>query len=254
MPVHDWTRVDAGIFHDFHTVWLVGLRVRLGQILPPDYYVLAEQKALGLGPDILAMGRGSAPGGNGATNGAGPASGGPGDAKLTAAPPKVRFVAQRPFAYKQRAIVVRRVENDRIVAVVEIVSPGNKSSGHAIRAFVAKADEFLEAGVHLLIVDLFPPTPRDPNGFHEAIWGADPAIPALSKTQPLCVAAYEVGPEVRAYVQPVGVGELLPDMPLFLEPGQHVPVPLEETYMAAFAAVPRPWSEILVAPAPGGGA
>jgi hypothetical protein len=22
MPIHDWTRVDAGIFHDFHQSWV----------------------------------------------------------------------------------------------------------------------------------------------------------------------------------------------------------------------------------------
>src|SRR6516225_10716498 len=44
MPVHDWTRVDAGIFHDFHTVWVGGLRSALNEgILPLGYYALVEQ-------------------------------------------------------------------------------------------------------------------------------------------------------------------------------------------------------------------
>jgi hypothetical protein len=25
MPIHDWTRVDAGLFHDFHQSWTVAL-------------------------------------------------------------------------------------------------------------------------------------------------------------------------------------------------------------------------------------
>ena len=38
MPVHDWTRVEAGIFHDFHTVWIGGLRTALNRaLLPPGY-------------------------------------------------------------------------------------------------------------------------------------------------------------------------------------------------------------------------
>ena len=54
MPLHDWTRVDAGIFHDFHTVWIGNLRTRLNSgLLPADYYALAEQIAGGLGPDVL---------------------------------------------------------------------------------------------------------------------------------------------------------------------------------------------------------
>ena len=41
MPLHDWTRVDAGIFHDFHTVWIGILRTKLNAgLLPPDYFAL----------------------------------------------------------------------------------------------------------------------------------------------------------------------------------------------------------------------
>jgi hypothetical protein len=25
MPIHDWTRVDAGIFHHFHQQWIVAI-------------------------------------------------------------------------------------------------------------------------------------------------------------------------------------------------------------------------------------
>ena len=47
----------------------------------------------------------------------------------------------------------------------------------------------------------------------------------------------------------VAVGDLLPDMPLFLEPEQAVEVPLETTYAAAFTEVPRRWRRVLEAPA-----
>jgi hypothetical protein len=53
--------------------------------------------------------------------------------------------------------------------VIEIVSPGNKSSGHAIGRFTKKAADLLDAGVHLLIVDLFPPRTFDPEGLHAAV-------------------------------------------------------------------------------------
>ena len=46
MSVHDWTRVEAGIFHDFHTVWIAEIRSALNEgLLPSDYYALAEQHA-----------------------------------------------------------------------------------------------------------------------------------------------------------------------------------------------------------------
>ena len=47
MPVHDWTRVGAGIFHDFHQRWIGAIRDALnGGLLPNDFYALAEQAAL----------------------------------------------------------------------------------------------------------------------------------------------------------------------------------------------------------------
>ena len=56
MPVHDWTRVSAGTFHDFHQTWLVEMKRALNSgILPPGFYALAEQIAGGLGPDVLAL-------------------------------------------------------------------------------------------------------------------------------------------------------------------------------------------------------
>ena len=45
MPIHDWQRVDAGVFHDFHIAWIASLSQALNQgILPADYYALAEQR------------------------------------------------------------------------------------------------------------------------------------------------------------------------------------------------------------------
>lgn len=33
MPVHDWSRVSAGTFHDFHVVWLAEIRNALIAVL-----------------------------------------------------------------------------------------------------------------------------------------------------------------------------------------------------------------------------
>ena len=74
------------------------------------------------------------------------------------------------YVLKRRTLVIRHVSGDRIVALLELVSPGNKAARFALRSFVDKAVEALFRGYHLLIVDLFPPTPRDPQGIHGAIW------------------------------------------------------------------------------------
>jgi len=154
------------------------------------------------------------------------------------------------FYYRrQSSIAIRHVSGDRIVAMIEIVSPGNKSTRHALRKFVEKAADLLSGGVHLLILDLFPPGPRDPNGIHAAIWdevAGQPYAPPADK--PLMVAAYETALAIRAYVRHVAVGDSLPEMPLFLEPNGCVQAPLEATYQSAFAAMPLRWRRVLEAP------
>src|SRR5687767_6443877 len=50
MPIHDWARVDADLFHHFHRCWTVAVCDALnGGILPPRYSALLEQRT----PEIL---------------------------------------------------------------------------------------------------------------------------------------------------------------------------------------------------------
>ncbi len=89
------------------------------------------------------------------------------------APAKLRPIAETDMAFyrrKQKTVTVRHVSGDRVVAIIEIVSPGNKAARNPMRAFVAKAAELLERQIHLLIVDLLPPGQRDPDGIHGEIW------------------------------------------------------------------------------------
>ena len=157
--------------------------------------------------------------------------------------PQTRFTAETEAEFyrrKKSSIAVRHVSGDRLVAIVEILSPGNKGSRHAFRSFVDKACELLEHRIHLLLIDPFPPGPRDPNGVHAAIWAEvqDDSF-VLPVDKPLTLAAYECDLITRAYIEPVAVGDVLPDMPLFLEPNGCVPAPLEATYQTAFAVMPR---------------
>jgi len=246
MPIHDWTRVAAGIFHAFHHRWISSISDVLNAgALPDEYYALPEQQAAGFGPDVLTLQtRVSDVDGD-----AGVSSGG--TATIVETRPQTQFTAETDAEFyrrKKSSIVVRHVSGDRIVALLEVVSAGNKASGHALRAMVEKACEFLEHRIHLLIVDLFPPSSRDPNGIHAAIWEEVQDEPfVLPKDKPLTLVAYECDLTTRAYIEAVAVGDPLPNMPLFLEPNGHVPVPLEATYQTAFAALPRRWRTVLEA-------
>jgi hypothetical protein len=45
----------------------------------------------------------------------------------------------------------------------------------------------------------------------------------------------------------VAIGKELKSMPLFLTPEVYVPVPLEETYQAAYRGVPKRWKDVIEA-------
>jgi len=248
MGVHDWTRVDAGIFHAFHHRWISAISDSLNEgLLPEDYYALPEQYAAGFGPDVLAL-----QGSHGDDAGSAVAPSAAGGTGLLVARPKLEVTAETDMEFyrrKQNVIAVRHVSGDRVVAMVEIISPGNKSSRNAFRSLIEKAADFLDKNVHLLLVDLFPPGPRDPQGLHAAVWEdicGKKYSPCADK--PLTLVAYETDLSVRAYVRAVAVGDALPDMPLFLEPNACVMAPLEATYQAAFGKMPQRWRRVLDAP------
>lgn len=246
MPIHDWTKVIAGVFHDFHHEWISTLKRALNSgILPPDYYALAEQVAGGLGPDILALERGGR-GNKSSPDGVGVSP----VATLETAPPKAlitRSAETQAMARKRSRLVIRHRSGHAVTAVIEIVSPGNKSSRAALRDFVAKAVDLLESGVHLSVIDLFPPGRRDPHGINGEIWSEiEEDDFELPSDKPLTVAAYSAGTVKRAFIEPVAVGDELPDMPLFLEPESYVSAPLASTYQAAFEGVPEYWRGQLI--------
>ncbi len=238
MPIHDWTRVRANRFHHFHQDWTVEIVRALNRGLLPDGYIaMAEQITGGPEPDVVTLSLPVRPG-----------DGVSGGLAVADAPPKMRVRTQSDavtYARKANRITVRHPDGD-VVAVIEIVSPGNKDSWHAVRSFARKAVAFLHAGINLLIVDLFPPSRRDPQGVHKLIWDRIRDEPfELPTDKPLTLAAYSGGGVITGYVEPVAVGDAMPDMPVFLTPDRYVPCPLEATYQASWDAFPQALKESL---------
>src|SRR5207245_2785920 len=97
-------------------------------------------------------------------------------------------------------VAVHHSSDDRCVARVEFVLPGHKASRHGWRAFIAEMVTTIEVGQGLLIVDVWPPTPRDPQGVHGAIWQElDESQPYLLPVErPLTLASYVRDPERTA--------------------------------------------------------
>jgi hypothetical protein len=220
MPLHDWSRIPSGLFHHFHQDWSIarGLSALVEQRVgpkEPDVLTIEElaSRQQDADHDVSTM-----------------------DRPVTRI---IRRTTKQIYATRANRIVVRH-HLGRIVAVIEIVSPGNKESRAALRDFVDKTIDFLRQGIHVLIVDLFPPTTRDPFGIHKVIWDEiteeDFAFPE-GKCRTL--VSYDAGREKTAYIETVGVGDLLPEMPLILTSELHVMVPLEATYQSAWDASPE---------------
>jgi len=252
MPVHDWTRVEAGIFHDFHVAWLPEIRKALnGGLLPEGFYALAEQHAGRTITDVLTL---HASPGYVEPLPLVPTTGG---TAVAEAPPRVRRRESLELGMRarRRSLAIRHVSGHRLVALLEIVSPANKDRKQSVEDFAAKAADALDVGVHLVVVDLFPPGPFDPQGMHGAIRqrlaGSD-EVYSMPAGEPLTLASYVAGPTVDIYVEQLAFGSLLPEMPLFLNSERYVSLPLESTYAAAYQGMPAFWRDVLEGKRPQG--
>src|SRR5688500_3717408 len=98
MNVHDWSRVDDGLFHAFHTGWITHLSEALnGGVLPDGYYARPEQRVhRQTTPDVLSF-HTARPAGR-------PAGPPAGAVAVSEAPPQVRLRQQfrAPQVTRQR--------------------------------------------------------------------------------------------------------------------------------------------------------
>jgi hypothetical protein len=244
MPMHDWSRVTPGTYHNFHVLWLATITNQLNAgILPAGCFAMAEQVIGGPEPDVVTLNLGMIPPNHS------------GSAAILAQPrPKPRtsvvmMADEDRYVRKANRIVVRH-ELGEVLAVIELVSPGNKNSVHAIRSLVDKLVELLFDRVNLLVIDPLPPTPRDPQGIHALIWNEVTDQPfQLPPDRPLTMAAYQAEPTKTAWVEPIAVGSALPSMPLFLRGEYYVDLPLEPSYMETWNVLPQQLKQLVTAPA-----
>ena len=242
--IHDWTRVDAGTWHDFHYAWFAEIRrvLNLG-VLPEGYYANAERRISGVEPDVLALEEASHElvGDDG-----------DGGVATATAPPKLA-VSKTAIAYPktyralQLRVVVRHESGNRVVAYFELTSPANKDRRASVEAFTEKAHDAIVKDVHLSLVDLFPPRRHDtPGGLVGSVAdavGCGDIEPPTAK--PLMIGAFDAARPPVCYAEPLAVGDALPDLPIFLRPGFWVPVPLASTYAAAWEATPKRWRKVI---------
>jgi Protein of unknown function (DUF4058) len=242
MAVHDWSRVKAGLFHHFHLNWISALCTHLNSGgLPSGYYALAEQVTSGPILDIITLKLKPKPTQPPESTGG---------IALAVTPPRTRYVVRSeadPYLTKVNRVAIRDPRG-RLVSIIEIVSPGNKGSRAKLQEFVDKAVDFIRQGIHVLVIDVLPPTRRDPQGIHKAIWDEIDDEPfELPSDKRLTLASYSAGIEKVAYVEPVAVGDALPSMPLFLEPEIYIPASLDATYETTWSVCPSALKDAVLA-------
>jgi hypothetical protein len=176
-------------------------------LLPPGYYAFTDQSSGRIGSDVMVS-------------------------------PRMLADVDESVCNSRR-IAIRHERDDRTVAIVEVVSPQIKNSAATFQRFIKEALGMLFRQVHLLIVELQSPTPHDSMGIHNAIWSAinpDEQLTQLNK--PLTLVSYSADQPITAYLDPIAVGDILRDMPLFVAPERYVSVPLESTYMTTWQIMP----------------
>ena len=250
MPMHNWTRVSAGIFHAFHNAWITHIQEALnGGDLPEPYYALGEQRAGNFGPDVLTLKAAEESASRGEQSLSSPQSG---LVAVAESPPQVRqsLEAAEDIAFylqRQRSVAIRHTSGDKVVAIIEIVSPANRHSLLTLNDFADKVIASLQQGIHFVIIDPFPPSRNDPAGIHGLIW--ERLLAGLYEAEaelPLTLVSYTAGHPLKAWIEPYAVGSPLNAMPLFLTTGHYIPLPLEATYNQAWFGVPQRWKRIIV--------
>lgn len=190
--------IESWIWGSFHSNLITAIYDRLNPRLPKRFIASTElfvwrvdnsERLLMGGPDVFVSDRDPVPGSGGVATLAAPIN--------TVLPGVVR---------KQRYVKIIDSEERRVVAVIEILSPSNKTGGEDGQMYRLKREEYLASGISLVEIDLLRAGQRPPLG--------DPA-PPISDYYVLVHRGWE---RSRIGIWPVSVRESLPLMPIPLDP------------------------------------
>jgi len=125
----------------------------------------------------------------------------------------------------------------RLVAAIELISPGNKDRPAERRAFATKCASYLYQGISLIIVDIV--TNRRANLHNEIlrVMEAADSLPMLPEPSLYAVAYRPLrrgkDDQVDVWRSPLALGGALPTLPLGLRADLVIPVDFEAAYTEA---------------------
>lgn len=230
MPLHHWPNPRVP-WRSFHNHWIVRLVEYLNTgVLPVGFQARPTELIVGIEPDVLLLQNADYPEPDGPPSSQPPL----GEATLTAILP--------PPAELPMVGIYSAYDTSRLIAVIEIVSPGNKDRPDAVQGFVEKVLFLLQEGVHVMVVDVIR-VPRQ--AIRQSILRRLGVQTGEVTSHQLWVASYCSLPDndpyphlkVQEWALMVNVNEPLPTLPLFLRTNeQWVRVDLENTYEATLHA------------------
>ncbi len=223
-PQHHW--------ESFHSNWATRLADLLNDRLLPPEYIAEEHTHAGtrLEIDVATFEQD--------TVSASPGNGGV--AVLPRAvytPPTPEFILPAVFLDNFEVRVFSTAAGMTLVAVIELVSPGNKDRPEECRAFATQCASYLHQGVSLIVIDIA--TNRSANLHNEIVrlMQSNPAceLPRASNLYAVAYAPVLRGEqaEIELWRSICAVGQPLPTLPLRLSGDLVVPIDFESTYQEA---------------------
>ncbi|MEX1224328.1 MAG: DUF4058 family protein [Pirellulales bacterium] len=233
MPLRDHFRPplsEITTWEGVHGGWPMVIVQQLGKQLPAQY--VAEPRVhLGaqVEVDMATFDQGDA-----ARDEVAPAGGGAPAAIWAPAEPTLA-VETELADFDQYVVRVYDVHRGRrLVAAIEIISPGNKDRAENRNQFTAKCAALLRQGVSLVLVDLV--TVRDFNLYAELLQLFGERDPDLGDHPPATYAAAcrwrprDAGRWLEVWNHPLSLGRPLPCLPLWLTENLAIPLDLEASY------------------------
>jgi Protein of unknown function (DUF4058) len=232
MPLRDHFRPPLSkrkSWEGFHGLWPGKIVEGLNAKLPPEY---EAEPHVHLGAafeiDVAAYESGTAE----AWTPTLPENGGLATAAWSPPRPALLLDADVPAPSEYEVLVYDVAHERRLVAVVELVSPGNKDRPENRRAFVQKCDALLLKGVCVAIVDIV--TVRAANLYRDLteLIGASGAAAVDTPVYAVACRGLRNGDRwrVEAWQHELVVGQPLPTLPLWLTETTFVPLDLEASY------------------------
>jgi hypothetical protein len=219
-------------WRSFHGAWAAAMARLLNQgILPPGYYAVPLVDFDGpVEIDVAALR------GQGATLAEGEAVA---PQTWTAPAPGAAVAVEMPAVDAVEVQVFADDGDPRLTAAVELLSPRNKDSPQARRAFAVKCVGYLQQGSSVVVVDTV--TTRRAVMHEEILSLLGVAAGAVATPAGLSAVSYRApgreGDEqqLQLWPEPLALGERLPTLPLWIAADFSVPLDLDASYRAACA-------------------